>query len=81
MVKYFKNFLIYNLIQADEKSSIGDNMILALAALAVSAGLGFGLGRVKNASKLKAVSAEIAKVEASAVAEVKNLVAAIKSKL
>lgn len=56
-------------------------MILALAALAVSFGAGFGLGRVKNASKLKAVSAEIAKVEASASAEVSKLIAAIKAKL
>ena len=56
-------------------------MILALVALAVSFGAGFGLGRVKNASKLKAVSAEIAKVEGSVVAEVKSLVAAIKAKL
>ena len=56
-------------------------MVLALAALVVVAAAGFGLGRVKNAAKLAAVKAEVAKVEGSAVAEVKSLVAAIKAKL
>jgi hypothetical protein len=56
-------------------------MIIAIAALVVSFGAGFGVGRVKNVSKLKAVSAEIAKVEASASAEVSKLIAAIKAKL
>lgn len=56
-------------------------MILALAALAVSFGAGFGVGRIKNASKLAAVKAEVVKVENSAVAEVKSLVDAIKAKL
>ena len=56
-------------------------MILALVALAVSFGAGVGVGRIKNKAKLSAVSAELAKVEGSVVAEVKSLVAAIKAKL
>jgi hypothetical protein len=47
----------------------------------VSLALGFAGGRVKNAGKLAAVRAELAKVEASTVAEVKALVAAVKAKL
>lgn len=40
---------------------------------------GFGLGRVKNASKLKAISTEISKAKASASAEVSALVAKIEA--
>jgi hypothetical protein len=49
------------------------------AVLCLSAG--FGLGRVRNAGKLAAIKAEVVKVEASVVAEVQSLVAAIKSHL
>jgi hypothetical protein len=56
-------------------------MILALAALVVAGAAGFGLGRIKNASKLAAVKAELAKAEGSAVTEVASLVAAVKAKL
>ena len=42
---------------------------------------GFAMGRVKNAQKLAGVRAEVAKVEASVNAEVKLLVAKIKSHL
>jgi len=56
-------------------------MFIAIAALAISFGAGVGVGRIKNKAKLSAVAAELAKVEASAVAEVKSLAATIKSKL
>lgn len=56
-------------------------MVLEIAALVAAAGAGFGVGRVKNAGKLAAVKAELVKVEGSAVAEVKKLVADIKAKL
>ena len=55
--------------------------MLHLVYVAVSVAAGFGLGRIKNASKIAAVKAELAKAEASAVAEVKALVAAVKAKL
>jgi len=54
-------------------------LVVIVGAVALVAG--FGLGRVKNASKLSAVSAELAKVQASASADVKALVASIKAKL
>lgn len=52
-------------------------------ALAVFGGLvvGFAFGRVKNVSKLSAISAELKKFESSASSEVSNLVARIKAKL
>lgn len=56
-------------------------MVLAIGALVFAFGLGFGLGRVKNTAKLAAVKAEVAKIEASASAEVAKLIAAIKAKL
>ena len=56
-------------------------MVLSVLAVAVAAVAGFGAGRVKNASKLAAVETELKKVETSAVAEVKKLVADIKAKL
>ncbi len=56
-------------------------MVLSVGLVVVGLVAGFGLGRVKNAAKLAAVKAEVEKVEASAVAEVKTLVAAIKAKL
>jgi hypothetical protein len=56
-------------------------MIVEIAALVVAAGLGFGVGRIKSAAKLAAIKAELEKVEASAVADVKALAAKIKSLL
>ena len=56
-------------------------MVLSVGLVVVGLVVGFGAGRVKNASKLAAVKAEVEKVEASVVAEVKSLVAAIKAKL
>ncbi|MDA4129269.1 MAG: hypothetical protein OK457_00720 [Thaumarchaeota archaeon] len=56
-------------------------MILALAALVVAALAGFGLGRVKNAAKLAAVKAEIAKLDSSVTTEVAVLVIKLKSLL
>jgi hypothetical protein len=56
-------------------------MIIAILGAVALMMIGFGAGRVKNAAKLAAVEAEIAKVEGSAVADVKKLVAAIKAKL
>lgn len=56
-------------------------MVLAVAALVGAVALGFGLGRVKNAAKLAAVKAEVLKLEASAVSDVKSVIAAIKAKL
>lgn len=56
-------------------------MFIEVAALAASAAVGFGVGRVRNASKLAAVKAELAKVEGSVSAEVKKLVADVKSHL
>jgi len=55
-------------------------IVTIVAALVVFAG-GFATGRVKNAAKLKAVSSALDKYEASAVAEVKTLVADVRTKL
>lgn len=63
-------------------------MLIEAAALLAAAAAGFGLGRVKNAGKLAAISAEIAKLEADASADaaaaavkLAGLVAKIKSLL
>jgi len=56
-------------------------MVVEVIALAVAVAAGFGLGRVKNAAKLAAVKAEVAKLEASAEADVKKVYAAIRAKL
>lgn len=56
-------------------------MVICVVACAAFLAAGFGLGRVKNAAKLKAVDTTVAKYEASATAEVKTLVAEIKAKL
>lgn len=53
-------------------------MIGLIAVAVLSLGAGFGAGRVKNLSKLSNIKAEVVKVENSAIAEVKTLVAAIK---
>ena len=56
-------------------------MIHGIVFLAVAAAAGFGVGRIKNAAKLAAISAEIAKVKTGVITEVDNLVTAIKAKL
>lgn len=56
-------------------------MILALTALAVAFGAGFGLGRVKNAAKLAAAKAAIAKAEGTITGEAAKLILEIKAKL
>jgi len=55
-------------------------IVTIVAALVVFAG-GFATGRVKNAAKLKAIETTLKGYEASAVAEVKTLVADLKAKL
>ena len=55
--------------------------MVSFIAFVVGAALGFAVGRIKNAAKLAAIKAEIAKVDAFAVAEVKALVEKIKSLL
>jgi len=44
-------------------------------------GVGFALGRIKNPAKLKAIKAELDKIEATAETDVKKVIAAIKAKL
>jgi len=56
-------------------------MVLHLVASAALFAAGFGVARIKSAKTVAAIKAELAKVEGSAVAEVKSLVAAIKAKL
>jgi hypothetical protein len=51
-------------------------IIVAIAAVA-----GFGAGRVKNAKKLTAVANELASIEAGASADLKAVIAKVKSKL
>jgi len=52
-----------------------------IIAIVVAFAAGFGVGRIKNAAKLKAISAEFAKVGAEASAEVKAFVEAVKAKI
>jgi hypothetical protein len=54
-------------------------MHILIAALCLAAG--FGLGRIKNAATLKAITAEIDKVEASVGSEAKSVIAAIRKHL
>lgn len=56
-------------------------MVLAIAALVGALGLGFGLGRIKNAAKLAAIKAELVKIEGKAVVDFAAVVAKIKSLL
>jgi hypothetical protein len=56
-------------------------LVPSVAGVVLSLAAGFGLGRVKDAKKLAAVKAELEKVGADAVAEVKKLVADLKAKL
>ena len=55
--------------------------MFTVIAVIVALGIGFGVGRIKNAAKLKAISAEFAKVGAEASAEVKAFVEAVKAKI
>lgn len=56
--------------------------LLGLVGLVlVGLGAGFGLGRIKSAKTVAAIEAELKKAETSAVAEVKDLVAAIRKHL
>jgi uncharacterized membrane-anchored protein YhcB (DUF1043 family) len=66
--------------------------MLTVIAVVVSLAVGFGAGRIKNATKLKAISAELESVEkhlqtfaehigANAVAEAKRVIAAVRAKL
>jgi hypothetical protein len=50
---------------------------VAIAGLAI----GFAAGRVKNEAKLAAVKAELEKIDAAAIADVKALAAKIKAVL
>ena len=54
-------------------------MIHGILFLIAAAAAGFGVGRIKNASKLAAINAELAKVKAGVSAEVDKVVAAVKS--
>ena len=56
-------------------------MLIHIVGSAALLAVGFGAGRIRNAGKLAAVKAELAKVETSTVAEVKKLADAIKAKL
>jgi hypothetical protein len=49
--------------------------------IAVILAAGFGLGRIKNAGKLAAVKAYLTSAEAKATAEVKTVIADIRSKI
>lgn len=55
-------------------------MVLTVAAVVVAGVLGYAF-RGKEAKALKAVAAELAKLEASGVADAKTVIAAIKAKL
>lgn len=53
--------------------------LILVVVVAVAAGL--GVLSIKNTAKLAAIRAEVAKIEAAAVADVKAVIAAIKAKL
>ena len=55
--------------------------MLYTIAIIVALLVGFSLGRIKNAAKLAAIKAELAKVDSLISSDVKKLVAAIKAKL
>jgi len=56
--------------------------MITLAVVAViSAAAGFGAGRIKNAAKLAAIKAEVAKIEGVAKADFEAIVTKIKSLL
>jgi hypothetical protein len=52
-------------------------LIAVLAALVA----GFGVGRIKNVSKLAAIKAELDAIESSASQEVKSVIASIRAHL
>ena len=55
--------------------------MITIVAFVFGVALGFAAGRVKNGAKLDAVSAEIAKIEATATGAVSSAILKIKSKL
>jgi hypothetical protein len=55
-------------------------MVTAIAVV-VSLLVGFGLGRVKNAAKLKSVSAVLKSAETNVGVKVESVIAAIRAKL
>ncbi len=54
-------------------------MIITIAIVGAALATGLGLGRVKNAAKLKAVSAEVAKVEAALKSDASVVEAKVKA--
>jgi hypothetical protein len=56
-------------------------MIVEIVVGLVCVGVGFGLGRVKNAAKLAAVKAEIVVLEAKGLAAEASVVAFVKKEL
>jgi hypothetical protein len=55
--------------------------MLTLVLIVVALGVGFALGRVKNAAKLKEVQTVVDKYEAIVTADFKAVIAEVKSKL
>ena len=56
-------------------------MLGSISLLVLAVGVGFALGRIKNASKLEALSTYLESAEAAAIADVKTLIAAVKAKI
>jgi hypothetical protein len=56
-------------------------MLGSIILLVLAVGVGFALGRIKNASKLEALSTYLESAEAAAIADVKTLIAAVKAKI
>jgi hypothetical protein len=55
------------------------SVLIIAAAIGVALAIGFGLGRVKNAKKLKAVSDVIARAEAALASEASVVEAKVKA--
>lgn len=55
-------------------------MLFTIIAVVVAGGLGYAF-RGREAKALKAVAAELAKLEAAGVTDVKTVIAAVKAKL
>lgn len=56
-------------------------MLIDILVMAGCVAIGFGLGRVKNAKKLAAVTAELNTVEAKAITDAKAVIAAVRARL
>jgi hypothetical protein len=54
-------------------------MIVTLVAVAVAAAAGFGVGRIKNATTLAALKAEVTKIVTAGETDVKKVVADIEA--